>query len=45
MDLLTETVADIKVEVIGNRMELDNKANSSEHKGLERRVVALETKA
>lgn len=45
VDLLTETVGDIKVEVTGNRMELDNKVNRSEHKVLEQRIVALEAKA
>ena len=45
VDLLTETVADIKVEVTGNRMELDNKVDKSEYKGLEKRVVALEVKS
>ncbi len=45
IDLLTETVADIKVELTGDRMELDNKVDRSEHKGLERRVIALEVKA
>ena len=45
VDLLTETVADIKVEVTGNRMELDSKVDKSEYKGLERRVVALEIKS
>lgn len=44
VDLLTETVGDIKVEVTGNRLELDNKVNRSEHKGLEQRVIALEAK-
>lgn len=44
VDLLTETVGDIKVELTGHRMELDNKVDRSEHKGLERRVVALEAK-
>lgn len=42
VDLLTETVGDIKVELTGNRMELENKVDRSEHKTLERRVVALE---
>lgn len=45
VDLLTETVGDIKVEVTGNGLELDDKVNRSEHKGLEQRVVALEAKA
>ena len=45
VDLLTETVADIKVEVTGNRMELGNKVDKSEYKGLEKRVVALEVKS
>ena len=45
VDLLTETVADVKVELTGHRMELDNKVDRSEHKGLERRVIALEVKA
>jgi len=45
IDLLTETVGDVKVELTGSRMELDNKVDKSEHKGLERRVVALEAKS
>lgn len=45
IDLLTETAGDIKIEVTGNQLELDNKVNRSEHKGLEQRVVALEAKA
>ena len=44
VDLLTETAADIKVEVTGNRLELDNKTDRAEHKGLERRVIALKAK-
>lgn len=44
VDMLTETVGDIKVELTGNKMDLNNKVNRSEYKGLERRVIALETK-
>lgn len=45
IDVLTETVADAKVELTGNRMEFDSKVDRSEHKDLERRVVALEAKS
>lgn len=45
IDMLTETAGDIKVELTGNRMELDDKVDKSEYKGLERRVVALEVKS